>query len=294
MPFVFSPNELHRLNRLAFRMRCNPTESSSGERRIRRSGDGFDFLDYRAYSRGDDIRKIDWNLYGRFRQLFVRIHEAPRQTSISFVIDASRSMMFGEPRDKITQAQLISAGLTFVALRGGDRVYLTTFGESSLPIRGPFSGIRRHSLIIDELQQITCGGQSLMLQAVRQLASRRLHRGLVVLISDFLGTGDIEAVLRIICGSGGRALAIQLLAPEDRGANLKPGVVRLQDSETGEMVQVLIDESSIAAFQEQFRTRQEAMKRLFSQRGQTLVETMVHEDYPSAISRVLSTGVIRS
>src|ERR1035437_7906508 len=293
MAFEFSPNELHRLNRLAFRMRTNPTEVTNGDRRLRRSGDGYDFLDYRPYSPGDDVRKIDWNLYARFRQqLFVRVHESPRQTSITFIVDTSRSMGFGQPRDKLTQAQLSVSGLSFVALRDGDRVYLASFSDVLRAIRGPYSGVRRHSMLIDELQKLSTSGNSAMLEATRRVASRRLHRGLVVLISDFLGIGDVESVLRIIGGAGGQALGIQILSVDDLCHALAPGVVCLQDSETGEMVRVRIDDSVLADFQSRFVARQELLRQQFLRRGYQFLQTSPQDDYLAVISQALTAGTV--
>lgn len=292
MAFDFSPNELHRLNHLAFRMRANPTEVTTGERRLRRSGDGYDFLDYRPYSRGDDVRKIDWNLFARFRQLFVRIHESPRQAAITFIIDASRSMGFGHARNKLTQAQLITCGLSFVALRGGDRVYLASFSDTLRRLQGPFAGVRRHRHLVQELQKLGASGKSGLLAAARGVASRRLHRGLVVLISDFLGVDELESVLRIIGSAGGQALGIQILSPDDTGQTLSPGVVYLQDSETGQKVQVRIDDSALAEFRERFRTSQDLLRQQFSRRGYQFLQTSPQDDYLTVVSRAISAGTV--
>jgi len=289
MAFDFSPNELWRLNRLAFRVRVTPTEVSCGERRLRRSGDGYDFLDYRPYSHGDDVRKIDWNLYSRFQQLYVRIHESPRQASLAFILDTSRSMGFGGERLKLAQAQRIACGLLFVALRGGDRVYLAGTGPS---IDGPFSGVRAHRRLVDKLQSQVAGGQTSLLDTVRRLAARRLHRGLVVFLSDFLGVGEMEPALRLIAAVGGKALGIQILAPEDQGETLKPGVVLLRDSETAEMVRVRIDEAAIRDFRNRFRAKQEQLRLSFSRRNFQFLQIAPTDDYLAVISRALSEGTM--
>ena len=292
MAFSFSPNELHRLNRLAFAMRNRPSESHPGERRTRRAGGGFDFMDYRPYTRGDDVRNLDWNLYGRFRQLFVRIHEAPRQTSVSFVIDASRSMGFGEEREKLTQGQLITCGLGFIALRGGDRVYVCGVPGDTRSLRGPFHGIRQHSRIVDYLQQLSPEGPSQLLHATRTLAARRLHRGLVVFLSDFMGIDDLDSAIRMITSAGGTALGIQILCDADSGGTLCPGVVRLRDSETGDLVQVRIDEPTIAEYRRQLTIQQDLLQRQFTARGHYFIRVTTRDDYLSVISRSLTTGAI--
>lgn len=293
MPFTFNPNDLHRLNKLAFALRCNPTEHNSGERRLRRSGDGFDFLDYRAYVRGDDVRKIDWSLYGRFRQLFVRLNEAPRQTSITFVVDSSASMGFGTQVTKMQQAQSIACGLAFVALRGGDRVYLHVGTGPQTRVAGPFSGARQHRRIVDAVALAEPIGQCTLQTVVQRIAARRVHRGLVVVLSDFLGTGPLEQPLASIGAAGGRIVAIQILDPMDGGATLSPGVIRLRDSETGEMVQVRIDAEVLADFRHRFDAEQALLRRQFTSRGHHFLLTHTGDDYLLTISRALSSGAIQ-
>src|SRR5689334_8515454 len=106
--FRFNPADLHRLNRLVFLPRVASMEHGEGMRRSRRSGDGSEFLDFRPYVPGDDVRRVDWSLYGRLRQLFIRVTESPRQLSVTLLIDTSKSMGFGSPTTKLEQAQRIA------------------------------------------------------------------------------------------------------------------------------------------------------------------------------------------
>ena len=117
--FDFQPNDLHRLNRLMIVVRSARLDASSGGHRTTHAGEGIDFLDYRPYTPGDDFRKVDWTLYGRLRQLFVRLNETSRQLAINIVIDCSKSMLFGTPLTKLHQAQLLACGLGFIGLKNG-------------------------------------------------------------------------------------------------------------------------------------------------------------------------------
>lgn len=289
---AFNPNDLHRLNRLVFAMRRMPVEQVSGEHRIRRRGDGYDFLDYRPYTRGDDVRKVDWSLYGRLRQLFVRIHESPRQTGITFLVDASQSMQFGSPRSKFQQAQLIACGLAFVALRGGDRVFAGCFSQTLGPLAGPFHGIRRHRAAVQALEVDVPPGNSSLLAAIKALAARRRQRGLVVILSDFLNVDGLEAAVRLISSAGGRILAVQVLDPLDRATGLAPGMVRLRDSESGQLIQVRITEDSLAQYRERLEHSRLQLDRHLSRGGHEYVLADTHEDYLQVISRALRTGMV--
>ena len=81
-----------RLEYLALVSRRIFSGQSRAERRSRRSGTGVEFADYRRYSPGDDIRQIDWNVYGRFDRLVLRQYEEEEDLSVYILLDASRSM----------------------------------------------------------------------------------------------------------------------------------------------------------------------------------------------------------
>lgn len=292
MPAIdFNPNDLHRLNRLMFAFRVR-SEQTSGEHRIRRAGDGYEFMDYRPYTRGDDVRTIDWNVYRRLRQIYVRIQESPRQTSMVFLQDASRSMTFGKPRTKLQQAQLIACGLSFVALRGGDRIFVSSFSDDPLTLAGPISGIRRHRHVVQALEQIPPPGQSRLLKALRMIAARRRLGGLVVILSDFMNVDDLEEAFRLVASAGGRVLAVQTLDLADRGDDLVPGIVHLRDSETGQLLQVRIDEQTLADYRKRLEGSRQHLERRCTSRGHHYVLADTQDDYVEVVSRALRTGAV--
>jgi uncharacterized protein (DUF58 family) len=284
--FHFNPNDLHRLNRLMFSSPAAATDESSGGHRTRRSGEGSDFLDYRPYVAGDDLRRVDWTLYGRLRQLFVRLYEAPRQISVTLLLDASRSMGFGQPVSKLLQAQRIVCGMGFVALRGGDRLFAGSFGGNSTPLIGPLGGRRGLPALVRFLQKTSAGGRSDLGGAVRQLQARGRRRGLVVVISDFLNIADYELALGTLLGGGAKIMVIQVLDPLDRGVGLS-GVVRLTDSETGRRVDVRVDSSNLARYQARFQERREQLESFCTRRGQYYKCVHTGDSYLEAVCEAL-------
>ncbi|MCY2928891.1 MAG: DUF58 domain-containing protein [Planctomycetota bacterium] len=158
--FTFHPNDLHRLNRLMFVLPTARLDVSSGGHRTPRAGEGTDFLDFRPYTPGDDFRRIDWNLYGRLRQLFVRLNETSRQLCVSLLLDSSTSMLFGDPISKLHQAQSVACGLGFIALKNGDRVNVMNFADGVKGGLGPLTGIRSLPSLVRFLQQVQSGGSS--------------------------------------------------------------------------------------------------------------------------------------
>lgn len=256
-PFTFNPDDLQRLNRLVFAARGR-TSDATGARRSRKAGDGIDFLDFRSYASGDNVRQIDWNVYGRTRQLFVRLRESPRQLSVTLLLDASKSMQFGAPITKFEQAQRLACALGFIAMRGGDRVYAHSFAEYPSPGIGPLTGARGLPSLVNFLQDIQLGGTSDLTAAIQSLRASRKDRGLIIILSDFL---NVQHPQTILPASGGTILSIQILDPLDRGQGLS-GNLQLRDSETGHRVEVKIDDKTLHRYQAAFdKSRQELESR---------------------------------
>ena len=99
-----------------------------GERRSKSRGQSSEFADYRTYVEGDDLRFIDWNIYGRLDRLLLRLFEEEEDLSIYILLDASRSMTIGEPR-KLDYAMKLAAALTYVGLANLDRVSIVPFSD---------------------------------------------------------------------------------------------------------------------------------------------------------------------
>jgi uncharacterized protein (DUF58 family) len=284
--FTFNPNDLHRLNRLVFLSRGAALEEAGGAHRTRKAGEGTDFLDFREYTPGDDFRKVDWLLYGRLRQLFVRLHEAPRQLSVTLLVDTSRSMAFGTPITKLHQAQRIACALGFVALRGGDRVFGFGFADSVKGRVGPLAGPRALPHLVSFLNRCEGGGTSDLLAAVNTLRARRRCRGLVIILSDFLNVPRCEEAISAVLAAGGRACCVQVLDALDRGIGLT-GNVRLRDSETGALVDVKIDDGVRAEYGRRFEEARLGFEQFCLRRRQQYLLATTRDNYLELVSEAM-------
>ena len=90
-------------------------------------------VDYRSYTPGDDLRQVDWNVYGRSGELFVRLYEDERTLSVHLLVDVSQSMDWGTPNKRHVALKLASA-FAYVALSGFDRLYVG-FLADKVPVR---------------------------------------------------------------------------------------------------------------------------------------------------------------
>ena len=136
---LLDPSFLARLEQLELVSRKIFLGRMKGERRSKRKGQSVEFADYRNYVIGDDLRFLDWNLYGRLDKLFLRLFMEEEDLHFYVLLDNSLSMNFGTPT-KLYYAKQIAAALGFIGLVNLDRVVIEAFNErltQSLPaVRG--------------------------------------------------------------------------------------------------------------------------------------------------------------
>jgi uncharacterized protein (DUF58 family) len=118
---------LQKLDRLTLQLGPDLISGLMGEHAARRRTSGIEFTDYRQYSAGDDIRRVDWNAYARLGTLHVRQAQAEHDTVLHILVDGSPSMSFSEPT-KFLAARRLAAALGYVALAHLDAVVMTTPG----------------------------------------------------------------------------------------------------------------------------------------------------------------------
>src|SRR6188768_3380136 len=126
MSALLSSQLLRRLEQFQLLAARRAKSSSKGERRSRARGVSVEFADYRNYVEGDDLRYLDWNLYGRLDRLFLKLYEEERELPVRIFLDSSESMSFGKP-PKFDFARKVAAAVGYVGLCGFDRVTVVPF-----------------------------------------------------------------------------------------------------------------------------------------------------------------------
>src|SRR3990170_2287704 len=122
---IFDEKTLRKLDRLMLVANKIRAGAIKGERRSTRRGTSIEFADYRNYVRGDDLRRVDWNIYARLQRPFIKLLEDEEDLAVYLVLDASASMDWpragGRTLHKFVYAQRVLAGLAYIALGSGDR-----------------------------------------------------------------------------------------------------------------------------------------------------------------------------
>ena len=195
---LLTPEFMHRLDQLELASRRIVQGRLQGERRSRRRGTSVEFADYRNYAVGDDLRRIDWNIYSRLEKLFLKLFLEEEDLRVHTLVDTSLSMNFGSPT-KLFFAKKIAAALSYIGMVHHDRVTVEAFasslqGDGPGPMRAR-SQIRR---LLYYLEQMQPAGTSDMNSAIKAFATRNSGPGVVVVISDFLDKNGHETALRYL------------------------------------------------------------------------------------------------
>src|SRR5256885_1691272 len=119
-----------RLERLALVSRKRLAAHGQGDRRSLRKGSSLEFADFRHYVEGDDPARVDWNIYSRTDSLFVRLYEEEEVLNVHLLVDASRSMDWGEP-SKLRYARRLASALGYIALNASNRLFVWPLSAST-------------------------------------------------------------------------------------------------------------------------------------------------------------------
>lgn len=243
----FDDRFLRKLEYLSVVVRRAFSGQIRAERRSRRVGAGIEFADHRDYSAGDDLRYLDWNLYGRVGRLMVRLFEEDEDLSISVLLDASASMGLGQP-PKLDLAMQVGAALAYVGLANLDRVSIYPIGETLLDGMAPARGKARILPMLRFLEGVQPAGRTALAPAVSAFLRRhrRRRRGLVILISDFYDPAGYREALDLLRYDRFEIIVIQVSAPDEAHPTLR-GDVTIRDVETGEERELTVSPAALEA-----------------------------------------------
>jgi uncharacterized protein (DUF58 family) len=213
---------LGRLRAIQIDLRNLPTHGLAGEHRSRQIGPSPEFSDFRPYTIGDDFRRIDWNAYARFDELFIRESETTTEIDVHVLLDLGPTMAWSSDDRLPTKARYglrLTAALGYLSLWHLDRFSVRPLGVGG-PMFGPIQGRSAILPMMHYLQRLPAGEKTDPVAAMTEYIWRR-RPGSLLLISDLVGADPepLEAALRSARGRGWRVriLQIQDLAEADPG-----------------------------------------------------------------------------
>lgn len=253
---LFDESSLRKLEQLTLLADSVRVGSMKGDRHSRKRGSAIEFADYREYAPGDDLRRLDWNVFARLDRPFVKLTEEEEDLAVHILVDTSTSMDWPQGNDedetgsnKLRYAILMSGALGYLALGSGDLVNVTLFNSNEFRTWGAFRGRQNGWPLIQFLEanyeSLTNRDGNLPRQTsldyfVRDYARRAKRPGLLFLITDLLASGDFRVGLNDILARGYEIVLLHLHSRDEISPNLS-GDLKLIDVETNETAEITID-----------------------------------------------------
>ncbi|HEU5116283.1 MAG TPA: DUF58 domain-containing protein, partial [Isosphaeraceae bacterium] len=283
---------LHKLEQLELVSRKIFVGRMKGERKSKRRGSSVEFADHRNYSVGDDLRHIDWNVYGRLDKLFLKLFLEEEDLHFYTLLDTSLSMDFGDPT-KLQYGKQVAAALSFVGLVNHDRVVLDTFSSN---LQTGLSSIRGRSQmyrVVQYLDALKASGSSDLTTAARSFAIKHAGKGIVVVISDFLDKRGYQDALRYLLARNMDIYVVHVLSQEEVEPELV-GDLRLVDAEDEDFAEITISAPLLKRYKDTLNGFVGGLKEWCTRRGITYIFTTNQNPFDKLILNYLrERGLIK-
>jgi uncharacterized protein (DUF58 family) len=276
---MISKEILKKVRKIEIRTKGMVNSTFGGNYQSAFKGRGMEFSEVRAYTYGDDIRQIDWNVTARSGDPYIKIFEEEREQTLMLCVDISPSGLFGsQSQSKMELSIEICAVLAFSAIKNGDKVGLVIFSNVIEKVIPPKKG-RTHVLrLIRELLTTEPEGTGTDIGEALSYVNRLLNRkAIVVMASDFQDE-KFDKQMKITS----RKHDLVNIFINDRLENELPdlGLMPLKDAETGSST--LVDTSSKKvreAYRSKRARRKEMQRNKFMRMKIDTVELNTNESY---------------
>ena len=234
---------VRKIESLSLNPNLSSDKGNSGQRKSKGHGNSMEFSDFREYFPGDDIRKIDWNIYGRFEKLFVKLFQEEREVLFNIIIDNSISMDYGSP-SKLELSKQLGALLSYIILNNDDRVMLHYMSGEVLKSSERFKSKNSFFNVVKMLESIEATSG----QISPKIMKSDFSSGVSIYLSDFY---DIDALKSIKYLSYKRQRLVLLQTMSDKELHPKEnGEIRLIDSEDGSFKDIKLNGRIIESYKD--------------------------------------------
>ncbi len=202
-------------------------------------GFSVEFAEHREYIPGDELKYVDWRVYGKTDRYYVKVFEEETNLKAYLIVDKSASMGFGSQGiSKLEYVKYLASALSFLLLRQKDAVGLLLFSKKLDSYVAPSARRNHLNTILKELNQLQPSGETSLSNVLLELAEKIKRRGLIILFSDLFD--DYESIIRslkVFRHKKNEVLVFHILDPAEISFPFR-GDVLLRDMETREKITV--------------------------------------------------------
>ncbi len=264
---LFDEGFLRRLEQLSLVYRGLTRSHLQGERRSNARGGSVEFADFRPYTLGDDIRRVDWNAYARLERLFIKLYTEEQQIGLHLLVDNSLSMDWGSP-NKLDLARRLAAALGYIGLLNLDRVSFAPFciSSKSKNVLENFYGKRSALSLFSACQRLVPeDGLESAQGRLAALLSQIRRPGIFLIFSDLFDP-SWKTALNYLFDRGHQLLLVNILSPDEIEPQLE-GEFRLVDRENSQHIEFTADFETLQVYSANLAVWQADWKHFCSVRG---------------------------
>ena len=231
------PESIAKLDNMSLRARLVVEGYLLGQHKSPYHGFSVEFAEHRSYGHGDEIRHIDWKLYGKTDRYYIKRFEEETNLRSHILIDTSQSMKFKSKNiTKLDYASYLAAALTHLMLSQKDGIGLILFDENIKKFIPPRASKTHAKIIMETLDTIKCGNDTRIKKTLDYMAERIKKRGLVILISDLMDNPDeVLMGLNHFRHNKQEVIVFHIMDRQESEFNYSDRI-QFKDMETGELI----------------------------------------------------------
>lgn len=240
---IFTSEFMSKLEKLSVCIKNTATYGSAGSRKSKAKGMSVEFSDYRKYVPSDDFRRIDWNAYGKFKKLYIKLFMEEKEAVFNIFIDNSKSMAFN---NKNTVTLQLAAVFSYIALNNLDKVLINPLISSESNI---FLGQGKNSFMkyINYLENIKFDAGNSDFTKLKRLNFR--GSGVSIILSDLFVDDNLEEVIKFLAYNKQQIFILHILSSEEITPTID-GRFKLVDSETGQEKNLIMTPNLLKKYNE--------------------------------------------
>jgi uncharacterized protein (DUF58 family) len=295
---IINDDFISRLETISLYMQQAMQGYFGGNHRTKTYGSTVEFTDFREYVLGDDIRRIDWNLYSRFEKHYIKLYVDERQMHTQVFLDCSASMGKND-QSKSIYALKTAAALGFLSVQNMDKTsYMLIKGNFAEELSGVVTGKEAFYRSVAHLEETEFKGSADIHQAITNYPNFGGNDGLTIIISDFLTENNWKKAVDFLRFHKRQVMLIQVLSPEEIDPRYN-GRTFLKDIEAEDILddrnmKLKITKSNYLAYKEALSDYIQDIKqfcsarsvRFFSVNSETPVEKLI-------FGKLLESGDVR-
>lgn len=295
MKHVFSDTFLAAISGLSLEIKRSPPRAAHGNHLSNRTGQSLEFRDFQNYTPGDDLRRVDWNIYQRTKHLFVRRFERPTAVPVFILVDASASMQLENPTRYATAARM-AAAVASAAIASQNPVFVEIAdggGRSGSGAPRAITGRRGLVRVLADLAADRADGGSGIgadLEALRPFLASK-GSGVLVLISDFFDERGADSIVEALRLTPQRLVLVRVTQPWDADPTLA-GDFELVDCETEANLHVSTDNAVLERYRTAYRSYFDRIDTFVAARGCKQAMVNASEDTLPQLERLFPNGVM--